>query len=147
MYIREAEQKDLSQLLELYTHLHGNTMPTIDQEIENLWYKITIDQNHHIIVGVINDTIISSCVLMIVPNLTHQQRPYAFIENVITHPECRGKGYATQILNYAKRIAVNNRCYKIMLMTGSKKQTTLEFYERSGYNKNDKTAFVQWLNL
>ncbi|HWQ70723.1 MAG TPA: GNAT family N-acetyltransferase, partial [Desulfitobacteriaceae bacterium] len=62
-------------------------------------------------------------------------------------PECRGKGYATQILNYAKRIAVNNRCYKIMLMTGSKKQTTLEFYERSGYNKNDKTAFVQWLNL
>ncbi len=100
MYIREAEQKDLSQLLELYTHLHGNTMPTIDQEIENLWYKITIDQNHHIIVGVINDTIISSCVLMIVPNLTHQQRPYAFIENVITHPEMPGERLCTQILNY-----------------------------------------------
>jgi hypothetical protein len=31
-----------------------------------------------------------------------------------------------------------------MLLTGSKEQSTLDFYEHAGYNRNDKTAFIQW---
>ena len=30
----------------------------------------------------------------------------------------RNKGYATECLNYAKEIAINNNCYKMMLLTG-----------------------------
>lgn len=121
-------------------------MPIIDGEVDKLWRAIVDDPNHYVLVGVIGDTIISSCVLIVVPNLTHQQRPYAFIENVVTHPDYRGKGCATQILNHSREIAASNRCYKIMLMTGSKDASTLSFYERAGYNMNDKTAFVQWLD-
>ena len=147
MIIREAGRGDLPQLLELYTHLHSNAMPTINAKIESLWRNIIDDQNHHVITGILDGTIISSCVLIVVPNLTHQQRPYAFVENVITHPDYRRKSYATQILNHAKMIAIKNNCYKIMLMTGSKEQSTLAFYERAGYNRKDKTAFVQWLAI
>ena len=57
----------------------------------------------------------------------------------------RGCGYATECLNYAKDIAVKSNCYKMMLLTGSKKETTLRFYEGAGYNSSDKTAFIQWL--
>lgn len=32
-----------------------------------------------------------------------------------------------------------------MLLTGSKKQSTLNFYAKAGYNSTDKTAFIQWL--
>lgn len=32
-----------------------------------------------------------------------------------------------------------------MLLTGSKKESTLNFYERAGYNRNDKAAFIQWI--
>lgn len=32
-----------------------------------------------------------------------------------------------------------------MLLTGSKKESTLKFYEQAGYNRNDKTAFIQWI--
>jgi len=145
MLIREIECADLSQLLSLYTHLHDNKMPVIDDEIETLWRRIMDDPNHHIFVGIEDNMIISTCVLMIIPNLTQNQRPYALVENVITHPAYRNKGYATQILNYAKNLSVDNGCYKIMLMTGSKEDTVLNFYERAGYNRNDKTAFIQWL--
>ena len=48
-------------------------------------------------------------------------------------------------LRYAKRIAIENDCYKMMLLTGSKKTSTLNFYEKAGYNSTDKTAFIQWL--
>ena len=82
---------------------------------------------------------------MIVPNLTRNIRPYAFIENVVTHAGHRGKGYATACLNYAKEIAVSANCYKMMLMTSAKTESTLNFYRQAGYNCTDKTAFIQWL--
>ena len=70
----------------------------------------------------------------------------AFIENVVTHADYRGKGYATECLNYAKDIAIKQNCYKIMLLTGSKTNATLNFYGNAGYNSSDKTAFIQWLD-
>ena len=146
MFIREIRHGDMPQLLELYTHLHDSEMPEVDFKLKNLWDGIIEDRNHHIIVGINNELVVSSCVINIIPNLTHNQRAYALIENVITHPKYRGNGYATKILAHAKMIAKENDCYKIMLLTGSKKQATLNFYERAGYNKNDKTAFIQWLD-
>jgi GNAT superfamily N-acetyltransferase len=82
---------------------------------------------------------------VIIPNLTRNIRPYAFVENVVTHTEYRGKGYATECLNYAKEIAQKANCYKMMLLTGSKEEATLNFYSNAGYNSTDKTAFIQWL--
>jgi GNAT superfamily N-acetyltransferase len=145
MEIREINQDELTQLLALYTHLHDNVMPDINDDIKKLWNRIISDTDHHIIVGVENDEIISSCVLLIIPNLTRGQRPYALIENVVTHPHHRNKGHATRILAFAREIALKNNCYKIMLMTGSKESATFRFYENAGYNQHDKKAFIQWL--
>ena len=82
---------------------------------------------------------------MIIANLTRNIRPYAFIVNVVSHADYRGKGYATACLNYAKELATKANCYKMMLLTGSKSESTLNFYKRAGYNSTDKTAFIQWL--
>lgn len=145
MQIREAVKDDLFQLLELYTQLHDNGMPEMGIALEKIWNGIIADNNHHVIIGFCDNKLVSSCVLVIVPNLTHNQRPYALIENVITHKEYRAKGYAAAILEFAKEISIKENCYKIMLMTGSKEKSTLNFYEKAGYNRNDKTAFIQWL--
>lgn len=143
--IREAVKDDLNGLLTLYMQLHDNPFPDINDRINSIWDSIISDPNHHIIVSEEDGMIVSSCVCVIIPNLTRGQRPYAFIENVITDEKWRKKGLATACLNYARDIAVNENCYKMMLLTGSKEQSTLDFYERAGYNKNDKTAFIQWL--
>lgn len=145
MLIREIKETDLDGLLKLYTYLHDNPIPAENDGLFNLWNEILADKNHHIIVAEENGEIVSSCVCVIIPNLTHNQQPYALIENVVTHKDFRGKGYATACLDYAKKIAKDNNCYKLMLMTGSKKDSTLRFYEKAGYNRRDKTAFIQWL--
>lgn len=143
--VREAVKKDLDELLHLYLFLHEKDIPKQSQHLQNVWNEIISDKNHHIIVNVVDGRIVSSCVCVIIPNLTRNVRPYAFVENVVTHLECRGKGYATECLNYAREIAKNQNCYKMMLLTGSKEQKTLNFYENAGYNSADKTAFIQWL--
>ncbi|MCQ2469717.1 MAG: GNAT family N-acetyltransferase [Ruminococcus sp.] len=143
--IREVQENDLDGLLRLYMQLHDNPFPEIEGKVSEIWQSILADNDHHIIVAEENGKIISSCVCVIIPNLTRGQRPYAFIENVVTDAEYRKKGYATACLNFAKGIAERENCYKMMLLTGSKEQSTLDFYERAGYNRNDKTAFIQWL--
>ena len=144
--IREAEKSDLQEILELYLFLHETDIPEETEQLKTTWDKIVNDENHHLIVCEIDGKIVASCVCVIIPNLTRNVRPYAFIENVVTHGDFRGKGYATACLNYARKIAEDNNCYKMMLLTGSKEEKTLHFYENSGYNSSDKTAFIQWLN-
>lgn len=143
--IREIVKDDFNGLMELYMQLHDNTMPEKTPEIIVLWNRIFKDEAHHIIIAEEDGKIVCSCVCVIIPNLTHNQKPYAFIENVLTDKEYRKKGLATACLNYAKEIAVKEKCYKLMLLTGSKKESTLNFYKRAGYNQNDKTAFIQWI--
>ncbi len=143
--VREANENDLDEILELYLFLHEDSVPEKDERLQITWKQITDDPNHHLIVNEADGRIVSSCVCVIIPNLTRNVRPYAFVENVVTRKDCRGKGYATECLQYAKRIAERENCYKMMLLTGSKKEETLRFYERAGYNSSDKTAFIQWI--
>ena len=144
--IREARQDDLNDLLHLYLDLHEVSVPEYSRTLRETWETILNDRNHHIILNVINDVLVSSCVCVIIPNLTRNARPYALIENVVTRTAYRGKGYATECLHYAKELAIENNCYKMMLLTGSKEQSTLRFYMNAGYNSTDKTAFIQWLD-
>ncbi len=143
--VREVEENELNELLKLYLHLHEDSLPEMTEHLKDTWTSIVQDENHHIIVKEVKGKIVSSCECVIIPNLTRNIRPYAFVENVVTHRDYRGNGYATECLNYAKKIAEKTNCYKIMLLTGSKKENTLNFYRNAGYNSEDKTAFIQWL--
>ncbi len=145
MIIREIKEAELNELLELYIHLHETGVPEGNEKLKDTWGTIINDNNHHIIVAEENGKLVSSVVCVIIPNLTRNVRPYAFIENVVTHSDYRKQGYATACLNYARDIAKKENCYKMMLLTGSKDESTLNFYKQAGYNSADKTAFIQWL--
>ena len=143
--VREASKEDLDALLKLYLFLHEDSIPESNGHLAETWNQIIEDPDHHLIVNEIDGRIVSSCVCVIIPNLTRNVRPYAFVENVVTHADYRGNGYAGECLGYAKKIAERENCYKMMLLTGSKSPETLRFYEKAGYNSSDKTAFIQWL--
>jgi len=147
--IRGAGSGDLPALLALYSHLHGNPIPEPGTELHartlRVWRQIMADPRHSILLGFDDGRAVSTCVAAIVPNLTHGARPYMLIENVVTLPDCRGRGYATLLLQHAQRLAREAGCYKIMLLTGSKQDSTLRFYERAGFNRADKTGFIMWL--
>ena len=132
--IREAVESDLQEILALYLYLHETSVPDSSEHLRQTWEQIIRDKNHHLIVYDAGGKIVASCVCVIIPNLTRNVRPYAFIENVVTHGDYRRKGFAER-----------NNCYKIMLLTGAKEAGTLDFYQKAGYNSSDKTAFIQWI--
>lgn len=141
--VREAAAGDLFPLLELYRHLHDEVPPQPSPSLTALWQQMMCDPNQHILLVWKDNILVSSCTLVITPNLTRKQRPWAVIENVVTHPDHRRHGYATMALNKAREVALGHNCYKIMLMTSRKDPGTLAFYNSAGYTSKDKTAFVQ----
>lgn len=145
MNIREITENDFEGLMALYTHLHEDSVPDKTEDVMQVWKSILADDNHHIIVAEADGKIVSSCVCVIIPNLTRNQRPYALVENVVTEAGYRNRGLASACLDHAKKLAQKENCYKMMLLTGSKEESTLNFYRRAGYNSDDKTAFIQWI--
>jgi GNAT superfamily N-acetyltransferase len=143
VHIRNARQDELKALLNLYQHLHANDAPLPeDSTLQQAWSEILSDSKVHCLIADLDGEIVASCVLVIVPNLTRGARPYGLIENVVTHVSHRRKGIATQLLHYALQVAWGQNCYKVMLLTGSKREEIHQFYERASFNKGDKTGFV-----
>ena len=141
--IREIAENDFDDLMKLYAQLGNNPIPQKSEDVLAVWNKILQNKDYHIVVADVEGKVVSTCTCVIIPNLTHNQRSYAVVENVVTDQNFRGKGYATSCLDFAKEIAIKNNCYKLMLMTGSKKEATLNFYRNAGYTDKTKTAFDQ----
>lgn len=63
------------------------------------------------------------------------------IENVVTHADYRRLGLGQRVLAHALDAAWQADCYKVLLATGSKQETTLRFYEGAGFHRGGKTYF------
>lgn len=138
--IREASADDLDGLLKLYLHLTPNNVPFSSVTAEKIFSRFLQYEGSVILLGEIDDELVSSCTLVVVPNLTRGGTPYALVENVVTHIDHRRQGYGKSVLDAATKHAWGFDCYKVMLMTGSKDIATLTFYERAGF-KQSKTGF------
>ncbi|MBO4267507.1 MAG: GNAT family N-acetyltransferase [Lachnospiraceae bacterium] len=145
--VREVKWEDLDSLLELYLYLHDKKTPDHDDHLKSTWERILRDDKYHLIVNEVDGLIVSSCTCIIIPNLTRTVRPYALIENVVTHADHRNRGYAGECIGYAKKLAEAENCYKIMLVTGSKDSAIHRFYENCGFDSKDKIAFTLWMNM
>ncbi len=69
-------------------------------------------------------------------------QPYAVIENVVVDATLRGTGLGKTIMAATLKVAWDAGCYKAMLMTGSKRPSTLGFYRACGFSQEAKTAFL-----
>lgn len=138
--IRPAVAHDLPDLLGLYAHLTVDEPPCPPERAEVQFAKLLALDGTTVLLGCIGAQPVTSCVVIITPNLTRGGASFALIENVVTHADFRGRGFGTQILDAATDLAQAEGCYKIMLMTGSKRPSTLAFYESAGFAQT-KTAF------
>jgi N-acetylglutamate synthase-like GNAT family acetyltransferase len=140
LQIRDALPEDLQSLQDLYRHLDANDVRCSSQEAAGIFQQFLLYPGSSILVGTIGHELATSCTLVVIPNLTRGGKPYALIENVVTHADRRNRGFGLAILKAATERAWTQGCYKVMLMTGSKKPETLAFYGAAGFEQT-KTGF------
>ena len=90
----------------------------------------------------VDDDVVGSIYLNVIPNLTRGLRPYAVIENVILRGELRGRGLGKELMSAALELAQAADCYKVMLLTGSSNPDTHAFYRACGFDGDAKQGYV-----
>ena len=148
MLIRQAEEKDVFDIKDLYFNFLTKYPPKEEQDIE-VWKKLINEMNKsenlYLLVVEEDNRVVSTVQLAIIPSLTHNVRSFAVVENVVTHEDYRKKGFASMLLQEAIKIAQNKNCYKIFLETGSNRETTLNFYKENGFEMDTKHSFLKKL--
>jgi GNAT superfamily N-acetyltransferase len=141
--VRLIKSDELKKLLSLYEYLNPDDPKLeIDQSLKEHWKEILSDPSLFYLVVEEDGILVSSCTMALIKNLTRSARPYGLIEQVVTHPDYRRKGYGTAVLKKAVDIAREKDCYKVMLMTSNKDEGTFKFYEKAGFDGEEKTGFI-----
>lgn len=148
MIIRKAQPADANELKILYFEHLTRFPPKEEQDMEvweKLLQKFLEDDNMHLLVAEVDGKVVSTVQMGIIESLTHNVRPFAVIENVVTLAEYRNRGYASALLEKATEIAREHRCYKISLETGSNRESTLNFYKKNGFAIDEKHSCLKRL--
>ena len=148
MIIRKAKGADANQLKTLYFEYLTHFPPKEEQDMslwQSLLEKFEKDENMYLLVAEEDGKVVSSVQMAIIEGLTHNVRPFAVIENVVTHADYRNRGLASSLLEKASEIARERRCYKVFLETGSNKESTLNFYKNNGFAIDEKHSCLKRL--
>ena len=143
MEVKRLKAGDLDRLLSLYKHLHSDDVLASQQSLQRVWNKICQQKDTFIYFGLQDkEELVSSCNLTIIPNLTRGGRPFALIENVVTHAAYRNQGLGKRIMEYALTYARKMQCYKVMLFSNAGRKEAHRFYEDLGFDTSDKIGYT-----
>ena len=143
MIVRKAKKDDLTEILELYHYLFKEEDYSNINLYKNKWKENLRHDGLSYFVLSENKKILSSCNVSISPNLSRGQRSYALIENVITHPDYRRKGYGKAVIEEVIKFAKAENCYKIMLLStvSNERNIAHKFYNDMGFDGDSKKGF------
>ena len=139
--IRIAVERDFEGIMNLLRQLNPEDPAITDGRDKITFAQIIKEPSLRILVLEENGKIISTCYLNIIPNLTRNASPYAMIENVVTDLAFRNQGFGQKLMKFALESAWKAGCYKVMLQTGSKRESTHKFYVSCGFAEGEKFAF------
>ncbi len=139
--IRIAAEYDFREMLTLYGHLVPADETALDHAmLRDCWRELVSQPGVSVIVHSYNARLVSTCTLIMVPNIMRAGRPYAYIENFVTHPDHRRKGFGQATLRRAIQMARDKDCYKILLVASSKNDAAAALYQSVGFSPN-RTGF------
>ena len=138
--VRPAGPGDLDAVLGLLAQLNPEDEALDPGVVAAAWREILARPGVETLLACLGEAVVACLTLVVVPNLSRGAKPYALIENVVTDEAHRGRRIGRALLDAALARAWELGAYKVMLMTGSKQESTLGFYRAAGFT-DDKTAF------
>ena len=139
---RLALASDLPSLLLLFAVSEVSPAARPQDRAERIWQATLAQQGVHVFVADHGSRIAASCVLITAPNLLRGGRCHGFLENVVTHPELRGRGYGKAVIKAALAQAWAADCHHVMMQSGRADPRVHAFYEGLGFEPGLRVAYV-----
>src|SRR5207302_6503866 len=131
--VRTAEPRDLAEVLDLYEQLaEGRPAAAPTREAAAHVYEMMRTQpGRTLLVAVVDDAVRGAADVLVVPNLTHDGKPWMIVENVIVDSRARRQGIGRAMDDVLRR-AQDAGCYKIQLLSRKGRGESHSFYEQQG---------------
>jgi GNAT superfamily N-acetyltransferase len=139
---RPARLSDLPSLLSLFEVSEVSAVSQPRERVEGIWRETLARPGVHVFVSGDRDRIAATCMLIIAPNLLRSGRCHAFLENVLTHPELRGRGHGKAVVMAALEHAWAADCHHVLMQSGRADPRVHTFYERLGFRPGLRVAYV-----
>jgi N-acetylglutamate synthase-like GNAT family acetyltransferase len=137
-YCRKATLDDLQAIINLLTEDElGKTREQLSKEVEvcyiDAFRKIDADPNQFLMIAIMDNKIVGTCHLSIMPSLTFKGRTRMQIEAVRIAKEHRGQTLGKQMINAAIEYGKTKGASLIQLATNKKRHRAKQFYEQLGF--------------
>ena len=139
---RLACAADLSGVLRLFRAAEVSHPAEPDSRAEEIWLQTLGRTGVSVFVSEATQSVVSTCTLIVAPNLLRSGRQHGFIENVVTHPDFRGQGHGSAVLAAALERAWQEDCHHVLLQSGRADPRVHVFYEKAGFVPGLRTAYV-----
>jgi ribosomal protein S18 acetylase RimI-like enzyme len=134
--VRPAAEADLAAVLALYAQPgmdDGRMLPLA--EARRLLARFAAYPDYTLYVAELEREIVGTFALLIMDNLGHLGAPSAIVEDVMVAPAAQGRGIGQAMMAFARRKAMEKRCYKLVLSSNAKRERAHAFYEQLGYER------------
>lgn len=139
---RLARLSDLPSLLSLFEVSEVSAVVQPRQRAEGIWQETLAHPGVHVFVCDDRDRIAATCMLIIAPNLLRSGRCHGFLENVVTHPELRGRGHGKAVVMAALEYAWAADCHHVLMQSGRADPRVHAFYQQLGFRPGLRVAYV-----
>ena len=138
-HIRLAEKRDIPRIVELYRELtittseveHGRSPSLADYE--QVFAEICSDPRQRLLVAEQQGEVVGTIVLLVVPNLSHNATPWAFLENLIVTEKYRRRGLGRMLLQHAIELAKKSGCHMVELCSDVRRNEAHILYNSMGF--------------
>jgi len=139
---RPARADDLAELLALFRVSEVSATAEPHDRAERIWDQMLSRVGLTVFVAESELKIVATCMLVTARNLLRSGRQHAFLENVVTHPRFRGRGFGRAVVLSALALAWEQGCHHVFLQSGRADPRVHRFYERCGFEPGLRTAYV-----
>ena len=139
---RRARADDLAGLLALFRASEVSAAAEPIESAESIWAQMLSRDGLTVFVAENETDIVATSMLITAPNLLRSGRQHAFLENVVTHPDVRGRGYGRAVVLAALAAAWEQECHHVFLQSGRADPRVHRFYEGCGFEPGVRTAYV-----
>lgn len=142
MTARPALSSDLPSLLSLFAASEVSAVAGPPARAERLWHETLAHPGVTVFVADGDGCIAATCMLVTAPNLLRAGRSHGFLENVVTHPDHRGRGHGRAVVRAALAHAWASGCHHVLMQSGRVDPRVHAFHESVGFVPGRRTAYV-----
>jgi GNAT superfamily N-acetyltransferase len=139
---RLARPSDLPSLLALFAVSEVSASAEPGEHAEGIWRETLAQPGLHVFVSCDRERIAATCMLITAPNLLRGGRRHAFLENVVAHPEMRGRGHGKAVVQAALAQAWASDCHHVLMQSSRADPRVHAFYEALGFEPGLRVAYV-----